>query len=1502
MMMFTAGDGCQCLFSLWDKKINAFISDEFMVAVTGQGMPDDISLMDKMHTLFTDLTQTDFESLFLVCRIYRVGKLNADNDMKGSGMMAMGNAASPVTDERQVYKRHFGVSVLNLTDLKVHQSLIGEERKPDNMPIYQPKGGYDSNFSTLYESIANGRTDEYEVVPRSNGIAIGMSMFDGESSACLSKEAKLEGVHVTMRRHMRDVIETGENRNDLYVTLSGGDFSQDSKKTAKNIEVKVQALMDTGSPIECLVRGSGAQSLIGSNYRSTVYYHTNSPPYNETIKLLIPPEPDKFERSHLLFTFYHASGSKPRAPFAFSFLELADSETGASIKDGEHTVMCYKLLENMAKNNMIVPKYLQQKAKLQVRTFRSGLSKLDENFRVHTTMCSTKKTQNGTLHDLMNWRQLEPKQLEIVIQSCLGKLPGSIGLQQNEIFKFLREILDALCAIFSEKRANLKAVLPVFHLFVHILELFTKSHFEMYTPILTTYIVENFKNDKLHKVLLQCLDHYLKWVDEANSKTTSPDDVKIFKNAMSGFNFILWFINVSRQQDPNANPDAFKAALLELMTRVNKLMTLNEEKMMTNAIKIVRGKTLKHFPSVVDHLLEIFSPIEVGVIVAGYFDAVPKSELSGSFNFDKLTLVQHIADSAVFKDKVARSQTLPAIVKTLQQFLNNEVSDGNLTSKEKEKIKSEENWSIKALLSMLKVIQEANDKQAMNEIIPLLSCLIMQLNKMLDVTHHEFYDEKIVDTATALLTMVYLMDDAQFSSYLMSNLHEMGKKERMQSMLECFHRLIKLNTVVFPHIWLVVQVFMTEVTVKLLEWSNVYMVGEFLEQKEIMDESGSSTNGGDLWDVFYDISMKIIMMDLLSNENESSSNDTRREILSFNNYGMDLRVHVVSLLEQNWSTLNNVSKLLLADNMVQNLLSNIGCKVPEISIMCKEIYFDLLKCEFMETSDFKKVRDHTISSVHSIVTEQHHDHGGGGGMEDPMKLNEANKSNPLFLFFENDLDGKFREDNVLNNDECLKFLEETKQLFQLLVALAQYPKNHAHEHERCFAFNQLMDYLKQMKREESYTRYAHRMSAELKSLGLNIEAGKALLLHSKLLKFADYEQDTLLDEFKVDSVLIYPQQTETKRKEQIMLAAMALFDEASFFEGSIELCDELAKHYANNVYKYRDVSQMMKKMAHYYEQIEETDRFYPSIFRVGYYGAYGREFKNKDFVYRGDVLESIGDFTTRIKLKFPRATMLPVKVDPDSSHFDNQTEQFLQISKVSAGNTVSEDQAIMDVDQSEMMDGQGKCTANMPPFVRSYRSNNNVNVFWYTRPFRKRETKSKNEFLDLWVEKKFLKTEEVMPCCQRRSVVVAKSTLLKNPLENACVEIEKKNAELREKFEKMEGLADGSADNSYTMAINGVVDAAVNGGLNNYVTFIDGTYKTENPEIYDDVMSNEIKRKAPRRLIVALQEQMVLLTWGVGVHKSKCSESLLPLHEHIEMMYAKLKVSVEEMIAKAPRE
>ena len=96
---------------------------------------------------------------------------------------------------------------------------------------------------------------------------------------------------------------------------------------------------------------------------------------------------------------------------------------------------------------------------------------------------------------------------------------------------------------------------------------------------------------------------------------------------MSSFNYIVWIINRSREQDPGADKTLkeFKMAVLNLMKRVNTLMTVEEPL----KVKVIRGKTLNHYPHVIDHLLSIFTPAEVGVIAAGFLDVVPVSDMAG---------------------------------------------------------------------------------------------------------------------------------------------------------------------------------------------------------------------------------------------------------------------------------------------------------------------------------------------------------------------------------------------------------------------------------------------------------------------------------------------------------------------------------------------------------------------------------------------------------------------------------------------------------------------------------------------------------------------------------------------------------------------------------------------------------------------------------------------------------------------------------------------------------
>lgn len=45
-------------------------------------------------------------------------------------------------------------------------------------------------------------------------------------------------------------IQPGEERNDFYVVIDGGEFSQDRKRTAKNVEISVTIRDNKGREIE----------------------------------------------------------------------------------------------------------------------------------------------------------------------------------------------------------------------------------------------------------------------------------------------------------------------------------------------------------------------------------------------------------------------------------------------------------------------------------------------------------------------------------------------------------------------------------------------------------------------------------------------------------------------------------------------------------------------------------------------------------------------------------------------------------------------------------------------------------------------------------------------------------------------------------------------------------------------------------------------------------------------------------------------------------------------------------------------------------------------------------------------------------------------------------------------------------------------------------------------------------------------------------------------------
>ena len=271
------------------------------------------------------------------------------------------------------------------------------------------------------------------------------------------------------------------------------------------------------------------------------------------------------------------------------------------------------------------------------------------------------------------------------------------------------------------------------------------------------------------------------------------------------------------------------------------------------------------------------------------------------------------------------------------------------------------------------------------------------------------------------------------------------------------------------------------------------------------------------------------------------------------------------------------------------------------------------------------------------------------------------------------------------------------------------------------------------------------------------------------------------------------------------------------------------------------------------------------------------------------------EFIARIKRKMPKCVMVPP--NKETPEMDTDTEKcYLQVSSVKPAHKELWD----DINSSPNFPA---CT---PKNVVSHRLHFNVNTFTLQMPFRvkmfhgKPKAKSKNEFMDLWSRTMLMRTAETLPTTIRRSEIVEVKEVLFNPLEVAVRTVLDKNNDLKDRIAKANQLTTRSAPQSFTMAINGTVDAAVNGGLANYAPFLTGSFEEENPEIVEDMDEHPEKRvdwRAEKSDGVALGN----FEKGVEVHARVCDSHMLPLHEIIIKKFPVLLESCRELGVTVPQ-
>eukprot|EP01133_Synstelium_polycarpum_P003665 gene3665-4219_t len=449
------------------------------------------------------------------------------------------------------------------------------------------------------------------------------------------------------------------------------------------------------------------------------------------------------------------------------------------------------------------------------------------------------------------------------------------------------------------------------------------------------------------------------------------------------------------------------------------------------------------------------------------------------------------------------------------------------------------------------------------------------------------------------------------------------------------------------------------------------------------------------------------------------------------------------------------------------------------------------------------------------------------------------------------------------------FTSNIIQLLSLLFDFRTLPTDRSFEEERTIATLKMMEYFRD--RKDTYIKYLHELLNQHINSSYFTEAGHTLLLHSDLY---EWNNEVTLPMFSFtipDSpqAIVFPQETITERKIRLIRMAIQYLERGNAWEKCILLIQDLKIQYEES-HNLRALSEVIFQEADLYEKIVNVERFYSEYFRVGYYGrGFPTNIQGREYLYKGYELERLSEFTGRILAKFPNAELLKTTAEPTPDIL-NADAQYLLI-------TIVNPSSLDEIDKRER-----KVIEGTPVNSKNYLRRNNVNVFVYSKPFEKpsqvKLANPNNKFADLWIRNHFLITDSIFPTIHRRAEVIKKTQIEVTPIENAISSVCIKNEELDEMVQKYDLNAQLNL-NPLAMALNGSIDAAVNGGVSLY------------KEAFFDSTANATKDKLSI-LSQALKRQVEILERGLYIHSVRCPEELRGLHDKLETFFPKFKSEV----------
>ncbi|XP_060530077.1 dedicator of cytokinesis protein 1 isoform X2 [Cylas formicarius] len=1190
-------EDAELIMLLYDAKEYKPITENYVVRWTKEGLMCDLDQMYNLRVMFTDLGKKDLdrERVFLVCYVVRIGSMETKEvDHRRSSVSLSGRKSG-----FENMRRPCGVAAMDIT---VYFSGRLDTELEDEFSIPFVNCERDNLEQTLRKIMGKEKAEN-----KNQALFVSMKLLRGDLKQVREENPHLVLGNVSRARKMGfpEVILPGDVRNDLYLTLLGGEFAKGNKSSEKNVEVTMKVFNGSGQHIPGVVSlGSGVPEL--NEYRSVIYYHEDRPQWHETFKISLRIE--EFKTSHLRFTFKHRSSNEAKdrneKPFAMSYVRLMQGN-GVTLSDARHCLIVYKIdykkFDEDSLEYLKMPCFARD-AKEVAKVPSNGLTASPKDtFCISSNICSTKLTQNEHLLGLLNWTSHKD-----TISESLRAFVDVVG---EEVVKFLPDILDALFNILMYDPDGTAYDVLVFECLLRIIGLVTNDwkylHFE---PVLDLYIKESFSATLAYRKLVSILKAIV-----GRSNGTPPN--LIFRT-MKALHYVMKFTSRSRTlfmelYPESSDADDFVDNLRHLFRDVIRMMAYRDDDYLRE-----QGACLKYLPSTIPDILLILDQRELSETFRDLLNSIHPGRLTKQ----KMMTLNEIIHSKLFVYPECRRILLPVVTGQVKNLLE---------------IEDEVELCVKILSDLMELLFRRDVGPTFDDVAE-----VIDANLRTVVQSHIKMERDNPHAALLVAVMLDIfrqMTPEHYNDYVQRFQTNFDLLDFLMEILVVFKELVSDS--VFPGDWHDMLMLQNSVILKSLRLFSHTIRDYFFERFE-----------HDAWNNFFHCAIAFMTQDVLQLENFSFS----KRMKVVNRYE-DMRREMGFEVRAMWFNLGQ-NKIQFVPSIVGLMLEMTLIPERELRRATMPIFFDMMQCEFYSS----RLR---YESYGDTKRDSSHIKANFNEFENEMIV----KLDALFEGGKGDIQYKSSFDTVMTDlcgqhtamrDQGVRFVKTVCRLMENLLEYRDIIYSDNKENIMSCIVN-LLDFYSEINKKEMYIRYLNKLFDLHLECDNYTEAAFTLELHAKLLKWSDEQLPPLLKSDK------YPtSNTHRQLKESLYYTIIDNYDRGKMWEYAIDRCKELAEQYERETFEYDRLGELHSRLAAFYDNVMRQARPEPEYFRVGYYGrGFPPLLQNKVFVYRGKEYERLADFNTRVANEFPKATLLN-KLEPPGDEVLQSDAQYLQINKV----------------------------------------------------------------------------------------------------------------------------------------------------------------------------------------------------------------------------------------------